>query len=224
MENSNLPNRVKKILDEWHKGGVQTEECIKCSSGCCSHGGYAILENVLKIYEIYKNSELHREDYEFTKGLSLSDFVRKYFDVLCYPVGGRFIKRPILFFHMKSLTDDNQLISIPNIGSYWEIRYSLFEQNPWLNKGCVFLNKKVPNWPEDDQDASRECILHNPDSKTQITEKPIDCVFFTCIKPMKCKDVTVKISNKWHKALAVSFPKSVKRYQALVNPEVSSEV
>ena len=179
MKNNQLPNRVKNVLKEWHKDGILPEDCLKCSSGCCSHGGYAILENVTRIYEIYKNNALIREDYEFPAGLSFSDFVWTYFDVISYPAGGRFIRRPIVFFHMKSLTDDNKLIAIPSGGSYWEIRFNLFDSNPWLNKGCIFLNKKVPNWPDDDHDCSRQCILHNPDSKTHLTEKPIDCVFFT---------------------------------------------
>ena len=89
-----------------------------------------------------------------------------------------------MLFHMRSLSQDGTLIGIPAGGDYWEIRAELFQQNPWLNRGCVFLSHKVGNWPEDDRDASRHCILHTPSSGTNVTAKPIDCVFYTCNKPI----------------------------------------
>ena len=113
-----LHNRVKKTLKEWHSDGVSENDCLACSSGCCSHGRFAILENIILIYEKYINGDLVLEDYQFIPNLSFSDFVWKYFDIYSYSTGSRFFKKSIVIFHMKSLTEDNQLISIPEGGSY----------------------------------------------------------------------------------------------------------
>ncbi len=218
-----LPKPVTKILAEWHEDGIHEEDCLACSSACCSHGGFAILENVILIYEKYQRGELIRTDYEFPSQLMFTDFVWKYFDVIRFHTGRGPVKKSILVFHMRSLTADNEVISIPAGGSYWETRVSLFTQNPWLNKGCIFLNKKVPNWPEDDKDSSRKCILHTNEFNEMISEKPIDCVFFTCTQPLKPKTPTQQISDRWFRALAVAFPDSVKRCQALIDKDTADK-
>jgi hypothetical protein len=212
-----FPEPLRKILSHWHQDGIREEDCKACSSACCSHSGFAILENVTLIYEKYKRGELIRTDYEFPQGLTFTDFIWKYFDVNNFSTGRWPFKKSILLYHMRSFTSDNEIISIPTGSFYWEIRASLFNRNPWLNKGCVFLNKKVPNWPQDDKDASRICILHTPDCNEMVTEKPIDCIFFTCSQPMKCKAPTQKVSEQWMRALAVSFPDSASRFHAMID-------
>ena len=221
MSKNPFPKRLADILKEWHEDSVREEDCKQCSSACCSYAGFAVLENVMLIYEKYKRGQLVREDYEFPQGLSFTDFVWKYFDIYIYLTGSRFFKKNIVLFHVRSLSNDNHPISIPEGGSYWDVRGSLFHRNPWLNKGCIFLNKKVPNWPEDDKDSSRMCILHTPDCNNVLSEKPIDCLFFTCTKPLTCKEPTEKISKQWRRALAVSYPDSERRFRALIDKQPS---
>lgn len=216
-EVSLYPERIAGILKGWHAEGVTPEDCSTCSSSCCSHGGFAILENVLKIFEVYQRGELKREDYVFPAGLSLRDFVGTHFDVFWFPTGGWFWRNWIAAFFMKSLSSDGHLISIPHIGnSYHQTRAELFRYNPWLNKGCIFLSKKVDEWPSDDKDSSRRCILHHHDSVTHLTHKPIDCVFFVCTQPQESKVPTKQLSRKWFRALAISYPNSVERFLSLV--------
>ena len=196
------------------------QECIACSSSCCSPGGFGVLENVLAIYELYRRGELKREDYEFPLGLSFRDFVKAHFDVIWYPTGKWLWKKQIACFFMKSLSGDGHLISIPWVGnSFHETRAPLFGENPWLNKGCVFLSKNVEEWLADDKDDSRRCILHHPESSSHLTQKPIDCVFFVCTKPQESKVPTKRISGRWFRALAVSYPKSVERFLSLVEKD-----
>ena len=38
----------------WHSDAVTAQDCEASSSPCCSHGGFAILENVLAIYDLYQ--------------------------------------------------------------------------------------------------------------------------------------------------------------------------
>jgi len=214
------PKRILRILSKWHVDAVTPDDCAACSSSCCSHGGFAILENVLKIFDLYQEGKLGREDYEFQIGLSFRDFVETYFDVLWYPTGRWFRSKHVAAFFMKSLSSDNHLISIPAVGnSYHRTRSKLFNENPWLNKGCVFLNKKVGEWPFDDRDSSRQCILHDAKAMTHLTQKPIDCVFFVCTRPHELKIPTKRISARWFRALAVSYPDSVQRFRSMVEEE-----
>jgi len=218
------PKRIHRILKKWHSDAVTAQDCEACSSPCCSHGGFAILENVLAIYDLYQRGELKREDYEFPPGMSFLDFIKTHFDVSWYPTGRWFRKKEIVCFFMKSLSSDGHLITIPWVGnSFHETRATLFEENPWLNKGCVFLSKKVDEWPSDDKDASRRCILHHPVSSNYVTHKPIDCVFYVCVKPHEPKVPTRRLSSRWLRALAISFPNSVKRFGRMVEEEEKGE-
>ena len=141
---SPYPKRIARILTGWHVEGVTPEDCSVCSSSCCSYGGFAILENVLAIFDVYQRGELKREDYVFPVGLSFRDFVGTHFDVIWFNTGQWLWRRRIAAFYMKSLSSDGHLISIPYVGkSYYQTRAELFRDNPWLNKGCIFLNKKV---------------------------------------------------------------------------------
>lgn len=215
-----LTGEALRLLAAYHKGGVSASECAGCSSACCSHGGLAVLENVLLIYDLYREGALKREDYEYPAGLSFRDFVGMYFDLEYHTMGWWLWKRDVLVFHLRSLSPENRVIAIPGVGHYYETRSELFRENPWMNRGCVFLSKKVPNWPEDDKDGSRRCILHRAESATHLTAKPIDCVFYTCQKPFKAKTPTVKESRRWfRRVLAVISPRSLERYRALVEKD-----
>ena len=105
---------------------------------------------------------------------------------------------------------------MPGSGWYWEIRSELFDQNPWLNWGCVFLSHTCPNWPADDGLAKRHCILHTPDCRDAVGPKPIDCVFYTCTKPYEPKTPTKEQTEEWLSALSDAFPESVERFRELI--------
>ena len=217
------PDPIVRFLKEYHAGGVTEADCRACSSPCCSLGGFAILENVVQIYELYWQGGLRRTDYEYEPGLSFADFVFKYFDVYKKKVPLEGGEATLMLFHMRSLSQEGNLISIPAGGDYWEIRAELFQQNPWLNRGCVFLSHKVGNWPEDDRDASRHCILHTPSSGSHVTAKPIDCVFYTCTKPIEGRVPTEQQSANWFRLLSTHFPNSMERFEALIRGDLVDE-
>jgi len=213
------PDPIVRFLTEYHSGGVTEEDCRACSSPCCSLGGFAILENVLQIHELYLQGGLRRADFEFEPGLNFEDFIFKYFDVYKKNVPLEGGETTLILFHMRSLSQQGNLISIPAGGDYWEIRAELFQQNPWLNRGCVFLSHQVGNWPGDDRDASRHCILHTPPSGSHVTAKPIDCVFYTCNKPIEARTPTEEQSANWFRLLATHFPNSLERFEALIRDD-----
>src|SRR5271169_2624247 len=64
------PDAIVRFLSEYHSGGVTESDCRACSSPCCSLGGFAVLENVVQIYELYQHGGLRRADYEYEPGLS----------------------------------------------------------------------------------------------------------------------------------------------------------
>ena len=218
-----LPEAVARFLDEYHAGGVTERDCRACSSPCCSLGGFAILENVLQIYELYRCGALSRTDYEFEADLAFGEFVFRYFDVYRKTVSVNGADATLMLFHMRSLTADGQVISIPGGDHYWDIRKELFELNPWLNRGCVFLSRQVDNWPSDDADVSRHCILHVPGSATTVTAKPIDCVFFTCTRPREARVPSVDESAAWFRLLAEYFPNSRERFETLIAEEIHTD-
>jgi hypothetical protein len=193
---------------------VTSADCQACSSGCCSRGGFAILENVLETYRLYKAGALRRADYEFKAGLSLEDFIRRYFDVCVHEIEGR--DDPLMCFHMRGLGPTSEPIAIPRVGRYWDTREEMFSRNPWLNRGCIFLSKSVPNWPEDDGEGDRYCILHSPLSGSQVTAKPIDCVFFTCNRPYEARVPSFDESERWFRVLGDAFPRSRPRFERMM--------
>jgi hypothetical protein len=222
-EPERLPRSVDALIAKHHRGGVTAQDCRQCSSACCSQGGFALLENVLRIYQDYRNNQLRRTDFTFECGLPFRDFVHKYFDVYLQITGKWWWKRSVLLFHMRSLSSDDNVVSIPAVGEFYGTRHQLFSANPWLNKGCVFLSRKVPNWPEDDKDATRHCIVHDDRSRTHMTAKPIDCVFYTCAAPIKAKMPTKADSARWHRALAKAYPKSIERFFAILKVDKENQ-
>jgi len=218
-----LPRSLVDFLAEYHAGGVSESDCQACSSPCCSHGGFAILENVLQIYERYRAGKLIRAGYQFESGASFEQFVFKYFDVYKKTVVLEEGETTVILFHMRSLSSDGHLIKIPAVGDYWETRAALFRSNPWMSRGCVFLSHGGPSWPEDDRDSSRHCILHVANSSSDVTSKPIDCVFYTCDRPIKAREPSVEQSIRWFQLLATHFPNSVERFEQLIGRPRSEE-
>jgi hypothetical protein len=216
-----LPKRAIRFLRSYHADGVKEEDCRACSSPCCSHGGFAILENVVQIYEQYRAGALRRPDFDFHPDLDFKGFVFRYFDVYQKAVQLGDHESVILLFHMRSLSTGGHPIQIPAVGgsSYWETRVALFEANPWLNRGCVFLSHGVGNWPEDDGDSTRHCLLHSAPSGSHVTAKPIDCVFYTCDRPIAARAPTQEQSTEWFEILAESFPNSVERFEDMIGRE-----
>ncbi len=211
-----LPPAIRDRIDRHHEGGVTERDCIVCASGCCSQGGFAILENVLAIYESYRRNELERMGYRFPPGLSLPQFIFLHFDVCGREVGPEGDRRPLLTFHMKSIDERGRPITIPSQGDYWTVRRELFQANPWLNRGCVFLSRPVPNWPRDDGVKERRCILHRPDSMEAVGPKPVDCLYYTCVRPFEAKTPTDAETAAWFHALAVAFPGSRERFERIL--------
>jgi hypothetical protein len=212
-----FPPEIRDFLNEYHSNSLSGEHCITCNSACCSQGGFAILENVVMIYQAYEAGRLKRKDYEFSPGLSFAEFVSKYFDVRSYFIGTLPMGREMLFFHMRNLDPDNNLISIPEGVSYWETRFWLFKQNPALNHGCIFLSEKVPPDYSDDRNTGRHCILHDKHSLQYLSQKPIDCLVFTCEeRPGIYKKPRPEQTEQLFKLLSKYYPDSVGRFKKLI--------
>jgi hypothetical protein len=166
------------------------------------------MENVLLIYERYTKGDLVREDYVFHAGLSLRAFISTYFD---FPLLPSEVSSPV-FFHTRLLARDNTLISQNLLGGD---RYPVHGEPPdidkVMSKGCVFLNKKIPTWHTGDGDISRKCILHEPESGTHLTAKPVNCVLYACRKPLEAKHPDAGLSADWVRALSECYPNSAGR-------------
>jgi hypothetical protein len=210
IEQTPLPQEIRDLLDRYHQDALSGEHCVACSSACCSQGGFALLENVIQIYELYSAGRLKRADYQFKPGLGFADFVFTYFDIRSFVAGGQ----EMLMFHMRNLTPDGRVIGIPQEdGSYWETRQRLFNENKGMNAGCAFLNQKLPA-DGGDTNTQRQCILHREHALDAITQKPIDCVFFTCAQEMgKYKKPSADESQEWFGLLAKHYPGSVARFK-----------
>ena len=212
-----LPEKIIKIHEEYHRDGITGADCISCSSTCCSRGGLALLENVVLIFEKYKKDLLRRTDFSFVPGLTFKKFIIKYFDIYCFQTGNIFRRKNLLLFHTKVVTKENRLVSIPAVpGRYTGNRLEEESKPEKAARGCVFLSNKSPDWPEQDGDTSRHCLLHSYHFNTHITEKPIDCVFFTCTSPLQAKAPAKRIAEQWISALANAFPESMERFRDIV--------
>lgn len=212
MEKIELPKPIVDLIEKHQSGGASKDDCISCSSSCCSQGGFAILENVVLIYELYTHGGLKRTDFEYESNLSFEAFVKKYFDIWEVKVKGFGKRKTLTTFHMKSISSDGNLISIPGARNYYQTRAELFHANPWLNKGCVFLSKRIDNWPRDDKVQDRLCLLHDPESLEYVSAKPVDCIFYTCVDASQAKAPTRQETQSFLALLAKHFPDSKKRF------------
>ena len=162
-----LPNDIRSLIQKHHSN---SPSCTGCHRPCCYESGFATFRNVECIYQKYVGGQLHREDFNFTQGLDFSEFALTYFDIV-------FNGTELAMLFPKHLSKDNQIVSVPGTNEYWNFRHRFFQQNPWLNYGCIFLKRKIPNSGYTD---SIECILHEEDIDDILSAKPIDCVFLTC--------------------------------------------
>ena len=205
------------ILQENHRDSVDSAVCGSCAGLCCIQGGPGILENVLLIYEAYKRGELVRSDYEFESGLTLSAFVARYFDV-CFM---RTATGVLAFFYAKTLTEDNKLTSWNSMDGYSVVDPELRDKVS-RSAGCVFLDRKVVDWPDGDPGGARGCILHKPENDTCLTEKPINCVLHTCDAPYNIRHTDAALAAEWLNILAREYPDSQDRFNSLMADEVKA--
>lgn len=222
---------IEEISAKHGKGAVTKQDCINCSSGCCSLlDSYAILENVVEIYDVYLKKGFKRKNFEFEKELSFRNFVAKHFNVVTDNKRINEERVPFLHFHMKSLDDQGRLVSLPFFRrqSYLRARGLLYQKNPWLNCGCVFLSESLPKpWPYDDKKSDRHCILHAKGRKNSAGAKPLICQTFICSTPYQKKtmnkenlmtlDIILKAlrSNSQERFLELCELKLMKEFYAL---------
>lgn len=193
-----IPSAIKDFLTDREKRS--NSPCQQCNSACCNGPGFGLLENVLKIYERYANGQLTRNDYQFESGLTLSQFIFKYFDRTI--LDGR-----LLVFLPKTLTS-NGLNSVPP-WNFWKSREYIHKRSPSL--GCIFLSKK--QIPEDLSPNS--CILHSGEASKDVTEKPIDCTFLVCNGIRNVQNPSQTETALWFSLLDYHFPNSIERFNLL---------
>ena len=197
-----------------HRDTVDPEVCTECSGVCCVHGGAGIFENVLLIYDVYQRGDLRRDDYEFEAGLSLPAFIARFFDMTFAPTSNGTM---VLFF-TKTLTSDNQLVSWRSVS---EVNDPGLLEKCSSSAGCVFLDSKIEGGPEERGGPGRGCILHQPENDICLTEKPIQCVFYSCDRPYELKQPEAKLAADWMDALSKKYPDSLDRLNALMADEIS---
>ena len=81
----------------------------------------------------------------------------------------------------------------------------------------------MQNWPADDKNPGRHCILHAPHSGAHITTKPVDCVFYARHTPIDARVPTEAQSGTWFRLLAEHFPNSLERFEALIGEGPAKE-
>ncbi len=198
-----LSNEIKDIIKNRQNPHFSSSICSTCSAGCCSFTGFAIFENTIKIYEKYKQGNLIRNDYVFIPNLNYKNFVNKYFDIVVYN------DLELYTFYPKIITNDDNLLSIPPFGSYYNNRDYIMKNNPWIiNYGCIFQDKKRYIRGKD-----IKCILHTDAFENEITEKPIDCVFLTCQSNQTVIRPTESETRIWFDTLSKNYPDSMNKYE-----------
>lgn len=75
-----LPPEIKYQIARRKNPQFSSEVCLGCTGKCCSGPGFALLENVVEIYDRYITSNLTRSDYQYKPNLSFCQFVMEYFD------------------------------------------------------------------------------------------------------------------------------------------------
>ncbi len=197
-----IPDSIQEFLNNRHKGIISP--CESCNSNCCVAPGFAIFENVIEIYEIYKSEKLKRIDYTFESNLTLSQFVLNYFDRVL-------MANKLLIFFPKMLNKDKKLISVPPSipqWNYWDNRNNIRKIDK--SYGCIFLERlRMEN-----DSKNIKCILHS-DKQNEINQKPVDCLFLYCRIPQNIEKPAKIESINWFSLLDSNFPKSNERFKAL---------
>lgn len=193
-----LPNSIIDFLEK-RKSGRATS-CDLCNSKCCNGPGFAIIENVIEIYNLYNNNLLHREDYVFESGLNISQFIYKYFDRTV-------LNGKLMVFFPKMLSEDDRLMNIPP-WNYWNARDYIKKREKSL--GCIFLkHKQILS----DMSENR-CILHSTETN-KLNQKPIDCLFLFCDNQRNIVKPTDTESSYWFALLDYNFPESEERFKQM---------
>lgn len=209
-----LPSELIKLIKQHQHNS--NANCVECSSLCCLHGGFAILENVVAIYGMYRRKHLIRQDYRFRENLSFKGFVGTYFDISLMPDN---YEAPV-FFHTRVLSKNNTLITENSThNSKCNADGEPFDIDNITSRGCVFLNRKIPIDNESDETPSTTCTLHSPDNETHITAKPINCVLFTCQRPLVVKQQDARFSYEWIQIINKAYPNSARRFRKLLKNE-----
>jgi hypothetical protein len=204
--NMDLDKRILEIFSRRKVEGFSSFVCSLCSAGCCRQPGFAIFENTVKIYEKYLNGLLKRDDFVFDAGLNYKEFIKKYFDVVLYTDTKFFV------FFPKIVISENQLLSTPPFGSYYQNRDYIHQNNPWIkNFGCVFQNRKRIKHGED-----IKCILHDINTEKEVSAKPIDCLYLSCTPNQVVVNPTAEETNEWFKLLNELFPEGETKYINLI--------
>lgn len=81
---------------------------------------------------------------------------------------------------------------------YWVHRDRILKEPTNECKGCIFLENSMSL---NDQKV-RKCILHSPKYNSEITEKPIDCVFLSCDFNKRTKRMTQEETHKYFSLLS----------------------
>jgi hypothetical protein len=156
---------------------------------------------VLEIYKRYASGLLTGSAVRFETGLTLSQFIFKFFDRAV-------LNSRLLVFFPKTMSETGGLNSVPP-WSYWEAREYLKKRNKSL--GCIFLAKH-----QFIDDASHNhCTLHNENVSSELTAKPIDCTFLICDGIRNIQKPNPSETNLWFSLLDFYFPNSVERFNQL---------
>ena len=196
---------LRKDITDFIKARSQHDSaedlCESCNAHCCSGPGFALIENVIEIFQLYQAGRLVRDDYEFDKGLSISEFIWRYFDRAVH-------NDSLLTFFPKTFSDDFGIVSVPP-ADYYRARARIQQRTG--KRGCVFLSRML----EARGTRKNLCILHTPSVLQRITAKPIDCLFQTCSSSRRIIRPSDEESAQWVSLLDLHFPHSRERFWEL---------
>jgi hypothetical protein len=201
-----LPTPIVDFLAERSKNS--NSPCGQCNAACCSGAGFALLENIQEIYKKYQVGGLKDGAVKFEPGLTLSQFIHKYFDRVVF-------NNSLQAFFPKTIAEDGGFNSIPP-WNYYEARKYLEKRKK--SYGCIFLAKRQAV----DDLSHNYCTLHNEKFCSEITEKPIDCAFLNCTGLRAVKAPSVQETQLWFALLDFHFPGSTQRFQMLC-PDIANE-
>jgi len=200
-----LPENISNFIHARKANDIPPNICDTCNSSCCKGPGFALFENIVYIYNLYTLNHLQRNNYSFETNLSLESFIYKYFDRVLF-------NGSLLAFFPKILSENNELISVPP-WNYYQSRDYIYKRKS--NFGCIFLEN---NWDSDN--INNHCILHSNNLYSEITQKPIDCVFLMCSSTNSIIKPTNRESNLWISLLDYYFPNSFENFKQLF-PSIS---